>query len=223
FRAYDQETGEILWEVNLGAPVNGYPITYAVDGQQYVAVSTGGSGLAFGLARRAPETRPGRGDQLYLLKLPRGRARPGLRSAARPTARPVDRPKAGPFARPSVRRHESSKDDEEPLITPLDTQRDGFARTHRAQRARQVVDRADRRPIHASDHVAGLEPRPRRTARRIDVRDEHAFDVAVAGIGPVDVAEIHALQAVHSARRCAAARRRLCPGISADRRLDRAA
>src|SRR5690606_23143791 len=57
FRAYDQETGEILWEVNLGAPVNGYPITYAVDGKQYVAVSTGGSGLAFGLARLAPEIR----------------------------------------------------------------------------------------------------------------------------------------------------------------------
>ena len=70
FRAYDQETGEILWEVNLGAPVNGYPITYAVDGKQYVAVSTGGSGLAFGLARLAPEIRPGTGNQLYVFKLP---------------------------------------------------------------------------------------------------------------------------------------------------------
>jgi len=70
FRAYDQETGEILWEVNLGSPVNGYPITYAVDGKQYVAVSTGGSGLAFGLARLAPELRVGSGNQLYVFKLP---------------------------------------------------------------------------------------------------------------------------------------------------------
>ena len=44
FRAYDQRTGEVLWEVNLGAPVNGYPVTFAVNGKQYVAVSTGGSG-----------------------------------------------------------------------------------------------------------------------------------------------------------------------------------
>jgi len=70
FRAYDHETGEILWEVNLGSPVNGYPVTYAVDGKQYVAVSTGGSGLAFGLARLAPEIRPGSGNQLYVFKLP---------------------------------------------------------------------------------------------------------------------------------------------------------
>ena len=70
FRAYDQETGEALWEVNLGAPVNGYPVTYAVNGQQYVAVSTGGSGLAFGLVRLAPELEPGSGNQLFVFKLP---------------------------------------------------------------------------------------------------------------------------------------------------------
>jgi len=69
FRAYDQETGEVLWEVNLGAPVNGYPVTYAVDGKQYVAVSTGGSGLAFGLARLAG-IRPGTGNRLFVFKLP---------------------------------------------------------------------------------------------------------------------------------------------------------
>ena len=41
FRALDQETGEVLWEINLGSSVSGFPITYAVDGRQYVAVSTG--------------------------------------------------------------------------------------------------------------------------------------------------------------------------------------
>ena len=41
FRAFDHETGEILWEINLGSSVSGYPITYAVAGRQYVAVSTG--------------------------------------------------------------------------------------------------------------------------------------------------------------------------------------
>jgi PQQ-dependent dehydrogenase (methanol/ethanol family) len=71
FRAYDQRNGEVLWEVNLGSPVNGYPATFAVDGRQYVAVSTGGSGLAFGLGRLTPELRTGTGNQLYVFALPR--------------------------------------------------------------------------------------------------------------------------------------------------------
>ena len=70
FRAYDQRTGEVLWEMNLGAAVNGYPVTFAVDGKQYVAVSTGGSGLAFGLARLTPELHPGSGNQLFVFALP---------------------------------------------------------------------------------------------------------------------------------------------------------
>ena len=36
----DGGTGEVLWEINLGSPVSGFPITYAVDGRQYVAAST---------------------------------------------------------------------------------------------------------------------------------------------------------------------------------------
>jgi alcohol dehydrogenase (cytochrome c) len=70
FRAFDQRSGEILWEVNLGSPVNGYAATYAVNGRQYVAVSTGGSGLAFGLGRLSPELRIGSGNQLYVFALP---------------------------------------------------------------------------------------------------------------------------------------------------------
>ena len=70
FRAFDQRNGDILWGVNLGSPVNGYPATYEVDGRQYVAVSTGGSGLAFGLGRLSPELRIGSGNQLYVFALP---------------------------------------------------------------------------------------------------------------------------------------------------------
>ncbi|MYN67749.1 MAG: PQQ-binding-like beta-propeller repeat protein [Acidobacteria bacterium] len=43
FRALDAETGDVLWEVNLGSPITGFPIAFAVDGRQYVAVSTGSS------------------------------------------------------------------------------------------------------------------------------------------------------------------------------------
>jgi len=45
FRAFDADTGKILWEVQLDGPVEGYPITYAVDGRQYVAVSVGGASV----------------------------------------------------------------------------------------------------------------------------------------------------------------------------------
>ncbi|MFO0336928.1 MAG: PQQ-binding-like beta-propeller repeat protein [Pseudomonadota bacterium] len=43
FRAFDDETGRMLWETILSAPVTGHPVSYAVDGVQYVAVTAGGS------------------------------------------------------------------------------------------------------------------------------------------------------------------------------------
>jgi alcohol dehydrogenase (cytochrome c) len=70
FRAFDQETGKVLWEVNLGSQVTGYPITYAVGGRQYVAVSTGGSLATGGLSSLTPELRPGTGNNLFVFALP---------------------------------------------------------------------------------------------------------------------------------------------------------
>ena len=45
FRAYDDETGEVLWETILNSRISGGAISYAVDGVQYVAVTTGGGTL----------------------------------------------------------------------------------------------------------------------------------------------------------------------------------
>ena len=70
FRAHDHETGEVLWEINLGSPVTGFPITYAVDGRQYVAVSTGVAGTAMGLLLLTPELRPSLGNNLFVFALP---------------------------------------------------------------------------------------------------------------------------------------------------------
>ena len=39
--ALDQSTGEELWAMNLGSSVTGYPASFAINGQQYVATSTG--------------------------------------------------------------------------------------------------------------------------------------------------------------------------------------
>ena len=41
--AYDAENGEELWQTRLPQMTNGFPITYAVDGTQYVAIGTGPS------------------------------------------------------------------------------------------------------------------------------------------------------------------------------------
>ncbi len=41
--AYDAETGEELWHTRLTHMTNGFPITYAVDGTQYLAIGTGSS------------------------------------------------------------------------------------------------------------------------------------------------------------------------------------
>ena len=66
FRAFDHETGDVLWEVNLGSPVSGFPITYAVDGRQYVAVSTGTPRFL----DLTPELRPSAGNNLFVFALP---------------------------------------------------------------------------------------------------------------------------------------------------------
>ena len=43
--AFDAKSGERLWGFNCGAGVNAPPVSYAVDGQQYVAVAAGGNSL----------------------------------------------------------------------------------------------------------------------------------------------------------------------------------
>ena len=70
FRAFDQRTGDVLWEINLGSPVTGFPISYAVDGRQYVAVSTGNAATASGFMGLTPELRPSAGNNLFVFALP---------------------------------------------------------------------------------------------------------------------------------------------------------
>ena len=67
FRAFDQTSGEVLWEINLGSPVTGFPISFAVDGRQYVVASTGTSSN-FGSLH--PELNPSAGNNLFVFALP---------------------------------------------------------------------------------------------------------------------------------------------------------
>jgi len=70
FRAFDQRSGRVLWEINLGSPISGYPVSFAVDGKQYVAVSTGSSLTAMGANRLTPELKPSLGNNLFIFALP---------------------------------------------------------------------------------------------------------------------------------------------------------
>jgi mono/diheme cytochrome c family protein len=72
FRAFDQKTGKILWEVNLGSQVTGFPVSYAINGRQYIAVSTGQAVNSGGYLGMTPEIRVGQSNNLYVFALPAG-------------------------------------------------------------------------------------------------------------------------------------------------------
>ena len=42
FRAFDTETGDILWEYELPEIGAAAPMAYSVDGKQYIAIGVGG-------------------------------------------------------------------------------------------------------------------------------------------------------------------------------------
>ena len=74
FLAFDAKSGKQLWRFQATGGVNGPPISYAVDGQQYVAVPAGGN-----FQINAP-----RSDELLVFALPSAskRAAAGTTGAA---------------------------------------------------------------------------------------------------------------------------------------------
>ena len=71
FIAFDVRNGRRLWQTRLGAPLHGYPISYAVDGKQYVAVPTGIGVFRALTATIYPEIhQPTNGQALYVFALP---------------------------------------------------------------------------------------------------------------------------------------------------------
>src|SRR4051812_36345446 len=73
FRAFDANTGKIVWETRLPASVQGFPLTFTVAGKQYVAVTTSNGG---GSPRNVPRSvtpeihSPEIGNGLYVFALP---------------------------------------------------------------------------------------------------------------------------------------------------------
>jgi alcohol dehydrogenase (cytochrome c) len=70
FKALDDKTGKMLWELNLGSSVSGYPIAFAVDGKQYIAAVTGPSLAANSDGRLAPELSQGNAQNVFVFALP---------------------------------------------------------------------------------------------------------------------------------------------------------
>jgi alcohol dehydrogenase (cytochrome c) len=73
FKAVDVRSGRILWRTRLATSVQGFPVSFEVDGKQYVAVTTGLGGGSPRLVPTliAPEIQPpGRGHALYVFALP---------------------------------------------------------------------------------------------------------------------------------------------------------
>ena len=71
YRAYDVATGDVLWETRLGHAGHGYPITYAVEGKQYIALPAGLGILRSATATLSPEIySPESGNALCVFALP---------------------------------------------------------------------------------------------------------------------------------------------------------
>ncbi len=61
FRAYDADTGKVLWSYDLPAATEGVPAVYSVGGKQYVAIAVGGNGL---FSQGLDQSEPGPGHYL---------------------------------------------------------------------------------------------------------------------------------------------------------------
>jgi len=72
FRAFDDATGKVLWQTRLNNVISAFPISYSVNGKQYVAVATGsGSSQSRALATLTPELQnPDGGSVLWVFALP---------------------------------------------------------------------------------------------------------------------------------------------------------
>jgi alcohol dehydrogenase (cytochrome c) len=80
FKAYDAATGRELWHVRLNDVPNSCPITYSVNGKEYLAVGVGGGGpltATFPVLVPEIENPPGHGAAIWVFELPeRPKAKP---------------------------------------------------------------------------------------------------------------------------------------------------
>jgi alcohol dehydrogenase (cytochrome c) len=72
FKAVDVKTGKLLWQTRLGTSVQGHPVSFAIGGKQYIAVTTG---LGGGSPRDVPHViapeihHPLNGNAIYVFSV----------------------------------------------------------------------------------------------------------------------------------------------------------
>tara|TARA_Y100000385_G_scaffold291674_1_gene371246 strand:- start:2763 stop:4958 length:2196 start_codon:yes stop_codon:yes gene_type:complete len=66
FRAYDASTGEDLWNQDLRSGIIGSPMTYLVDGEQYITLAVGWGGIVGLQYKAVPQLHPG---TIYTFKI----------------------------------------------------------------------------------------------------------------------------------------------------------
>ena len=65
YRAFDAETGDVLWETILGSQITGFPVTYEAGGRQYLSVPVGGAAI-FRMSNYAPELEAPMGSNMLV-------------------------------------------------------------------------------------------------------------------------------------------------------------
>ena len=70
FRAFDVESGDILWEAIVSGPITNSTISYAVDGKQYIALFVGQGALTGQLMGLAELTAPQGNNSIVVFALP---------------------------------------------------------------------------------------------------------------------------------------------------------
>ena len=71
FRALNAENGSVLWQTILNGPVSGRPMTYSVDGRQYLAIGAGGLTQGTSFLQLTPELNtPSGSNTLFVFALP---------------------------------------------------------------------------------------------------------------------------------------------------------
>jgi len=69
FRAFDRDSGKVVWSTKLPAASEGVPATYEINGRQYIALAVAG-GLGFNPARFGGPPRPAPAGQYMVFALP---------------------------------------------------------------------------------------------------------------------------------------------------------
>ena len=71
FKAFDTKNGNLVWETTLNSALHGFPISYGVNGKQYIAVTTGMGVFRALTSHISPEIyQPEGGNAIYVFELP---------------------------------------------------------------------------------------------------------------------------------------------------------